>query len=313
MNEPSHGPAADDLPVAQITQARAQLWLQSKMWLVTAVCLGIAFYLSWHSWQPPGIEISIEFPDGHGLKAGDSIRHRGITIGHITSVELTADLNGVKTKAMLHHSASAVAKAKSRFWIVRPLLSLTNISGLETAVGSKYVAVSPGPAESEATRHFVGQSEPPPLRLDDSGMEITLKAIESHGLSPGAPVSYRGIHVGQILTVELGDTALKVVIKARIDDQYAHLVRQGSKFWKATGVDLDFGIKGFHLNTDSLSAITRGGVSFITPTSRDEADLSRVEPGAEFELSEELEKNWLRDAASLSKADSAVPEADLSK
>lgn len=298
--ESPHGQPNDEFPVAEIRPAAT--WstgktMHSKLWWVTLCCLGVAIYLSWHSHRPSGIEITIDFPDGHGLKAGDALRHRGIDIGIVTQIELQPDLHGVRATVELDKTAAGVANDGSQFWIVRPQLSLTNISGLETAVGSKYIAVDPGPAGRPRAEEFSGLKDPPAIGIDHDGTEILLRGRESFGINPRSPVTYRGIQVGQVLSVELGRDAMSVVVKARIDKHYAILLRRGSKFWKTSGVDVDFGIKGIHLSTESLTTMAKGGVSFATPKTRDDSDLEPIQAGHEFELHEEMDKDWLEDAA----------------
>lgn len=289
-------PMADIQPAAGLSSGRL---LQSKMWWITLLCLSLAIYVSWTSHRPSGIEITIDFPQGHGLKVGDALQHRGIEIGIVTSVELASDLNGVRTTLMLEKSAAGITTEDSEFWIVRPQLSLTNVSGLETAIGAKYIAVHPGTSESKA-RNFTGLKYPLAVAVDEEGIEIVLRGTESYGINPGSPVTYRGIRVGQISSVDLGEDSLSVVIQARINKRYQTLLRQGSKFWKTSGVDMDFGLKGFHLSTESLTTVAQGGVSFVTPTSRDESGLEPIQNGHEFELAEEMESNWVRNAAAIS-------------
>src|SRR5688572_2163048 len=79
-------------PMAKIRDAKATtsaLILQSKMWWVTLGCLVIAFWMTWQSIPSRGPTIVIQFPDGHGIKAGDAVRHRGIEAGIVDSVSLS--------------------------------------------------------------------------------------------------------------------------------------------------------------------------------------------------------------------------------
>lgn len=289
-------PAANVKPEGVIVSGRI---LESKLWWITLLCLVIAGSLAWHSHRPTGTEITISFPEGHGLKAGDALRHRGIDIGIVTVVELAADLHGVQTTVAVDESAEGIANEASRFWIVRPQLSLTSISGLETAVGAKYIAVDPGPADSPSKRDFDGLETPPAIEINNGGMEFRLRADESFGINPSSPIAYRGIRVGQVISVELANDAMHVDIVANIESRYQPLLRRGSKFWKTSGVDVDFGLKGFHLSTESLAAVAMGGVSFVTPQQRDPTAMEPVEAGHAYELHPKLDKDWLDDAVAI--------------
>ena len=120
-----------------------------------------------------GTTIHIQFPEGHGLKQEDTVRYRGIEVGSVESVSLDDSLDGVEVEVLLKPSASELATKGTRFWIVRPELSLTRISGLETAIGHKYIGVSPRPNTEEAptqtSYRFQGLADVPVDTLSDSG------------------------------------------------------------------------------------------------------------------------------------------------
>ena len=297
-------PAGDpEFPTADVRTARhpiGRVLGQSRMWLLTAVCLVLAIGLALSSLPTHGPEITINFTQGHGLQSGNSLRHRGIEVGRVTSVELTRNLDSVDVCVVLNESAARLARENSRFWIVRPQVSLSGVSGLETAVGAKYVAVSPGDPNGRVRTRFVGLNVPPADGLDRQGIEIVLRGDKRYGLSPGSPVTYRGVEVGRVLSVQLSVDALSVDARAQVDAAYRRLLRSHSKFWVTSGVDLDVGLTGIHMNAESLATVARGGVAFVTPddeTSNEQA--APVEPGRVFRLHAELEQDWLDSAAGI--------------
>ena len=140
--------AASSLPVADVRRRGSNgifgLVQRSKFWWLTLLCVIVAAVLTWFSTGTSGPEIVIHFDEGHGIKAGDALRHRGIDVGQVVSVDLNADLSGIDVRVRLSSAAAGLARDGSRFWIVRPQLSLTAVSGLDTALGAKYIAVDPG-------------------------------------------------------------------------------------------------------------------------------------------------------------------------
>lgn len=285
-------------PIAR-TVRRSRRWLAgvSRMWWITLVCLFLAIGLTIHSLEPSGQPIVIEFPDGHGLKAGDSLRHRGIEIGHVTKVQLSDNLAGVHVHIELDPAAAAVAREGSRFWIVRPQIDLTGVSGLETAVGSKYVAVIPGQAAAPAADSFQGLASRPPNSLGDAGIEIVLRGDDRNGLTAGTPVTWRGVEVGQVIDSQLSPDALHVDTRLYIRQPHRRLLARDSKFWVTSGVHMAIGVTGMQLDTGTLDTITRGGVAMITPGQS--AHNGEVRAGDMFTLHEEFQPRWLTDATAL--------------
>ncbi len=91
----------------------------SRLWWLTLGCVILAGWLAWTSLPSKGITIVIQFPEGHGLKAGDPIRHRGIDVGQVTDVRLTQDMTSIIATATLLPGSEQLANAGTRFWIVR--------------------------------------------------------------------------------------------------------------------------------------------------------------------------------------------------
>lgn len=283
----------DSFPTA-ILKPRESLWntllRQSRMWWVTLGCLIIAVGLTWWSMEKTGPEITIRFPEGHGLKVGDTLRYRGIEAGQVTAVHLNEDLSGVEVSVTLTSTSAVLAREGSRFWIVRPQLSLSGVSGLETAVGAKYLGVSPGDIDQPKQLHFDGLATAPADIYGEGGIEIILRGDERYSLSPGSPVTWRGVEVGRVLSVDLSPDTRYVDVRSRIDAAYSRLLKSNSRFWITSGFGVDAGIGGIKLKAESLATIARGGVAFITPG--EDAEATSVSTGHVFPLLQEAPKDW---------------------
>lgn len=257
---------SSEIPVAKVNSKRQQtsLFKSSRMWWLTLICLVCAVLFAWMSIPPQGQSIRIRFPEGHGLKAGDSVRFRGIEVGRVTSVGLTEDLSAVDVTVELPPGKGRLDVEGTRFWIVRPRLSLTEIRGLETAVGAKYIGVSPGLPGSVRQTEFTGLAVAPPDELAAGGIKLILRSDHQHGVTAGSPLTWRGLEVGQVLSSSLSPDARFVDFSVRIDRPYRKLVRPSSRFWLTSGFGMDVGLTGLKLNADSLTSIVRGGIAFTT-------------------------------------------------
>ncbi|MGB4709340.1 MAG: MlaD family protein [Fuerstiella sp.] len=310
--EKSSEVSAVEFPVAEIKEAASVGLLRySNMWWVTLVCLLGAVFLAWKSMPETGTVITIHFPEGHGLKAEDTVRFRGIDVGRVTSVALNDDLSGIAVNVMLNPGGGALDREGTRFWIVRPRLSLTEVSGLDTAVGAKYIGVSPGESAGPIRRVFDGLAAAPPDELDYGGLEVVLRSDDRHGTSPGAPVTWRGVKAGKVLSVNLSPDARHVNVTVRIDRAYRRLVRPSTKFWVNSGFAVDVGLTGIKLNAESLATIVQGGVSFISPP--DGTSKEVVRNGHVFVLADAVDKEWLKSAANIPLVDFPLPETVLVK
>ena len=146
-------------PTALVHSAEPTLVrLRTRLWWLTALCLLLALGLVITSFRRQGVEISIGFKEGHGLKAGDALRYRGIDIGRVSRIALSPDLAGVQVNIVVQPGSELVAVEGSQFWVQRARLSLSQVSGIETVLGAKYVGVLPANRTSAAAIRGRGDS-----------------------------------------------------------------------------------------------------------------------------------------------------------
>ena len=276
-------------PEARIVDKPTTLFGLTRLWWLAVACLLLAIGLVVWSLPPQGTRITIAFPEGHGLKAEDAVRYRGIDVGVVESVQLPRAMDSVNVHVNLLPSAKQLAVEGSRFWIVRPQLSLTGVSGLDTAVGHKYIEVIPGLADAQRVTYFDGLSQPPADNSSANGIEILLLADARYSVSRGSAIHYRGVDIGRILAVNLSPDSRHVEVRGKIEEAYRPLVTTESRFWATGGVDVDFSLReGLKLETESLDTLARGGVSMLVVGSG-----KAVAPGHVFPLAKSVNEDWL--------------------
>lgn len=278
------GDEQTDVPQAVIRPDRRI----SRAWVIPLLAVLLAGWLGWRSWLMRGTIVTVQLQKGYGLQVGDEVRYRGITVGQVRSAELTDDLDGVIFTAALHSQADHLARAGSRFWVVRPELGVTGVAGLETVVGPRYLAMLPG--DGPPQRHFVGLSEAPIVeRVDPGDLEIVLETPGRGGLRPGAPVMYRQVPIGTVMSVGLTSDGGAVEARVHVQKAYAQLVRVATRFWNVSGAEAHLGISGLSLEFESMEAFLAGGVALATPANAGEV----VRTGHRFRLEAGPPDEWL--------------------
>ncbi|MFT6986017.1 MAG: paraquat-inducible protein B [Psychromonas sp.] len=233
--------------------------------------------------------ISIIFEQAYDLKIGSKLRLKGLVIGEIKELSLTKE-NKVQAIAELQAPfANQVATQGSRFWIIRSELSLSGAKNLSTLITGVYLNVLPG--SGDAKNIFIGESKAPTLALKNQGTPFILIADNAGSTDIGSPVYHRQIKIGEVIDKQLSDNASGVEITVNIYPQYAHLIRENSIFWPASGFNLDVGITGATLTSTSLTSLIKGGISMSTSDSQPLQPLS--DAYTHFQLKKELDDRWL--------------------
>lgn len=308
-NPGSGDPVADTqavtaVPIAVVGPSRisfSDMLRGSYMWLVALLCLFVAIGVAWWSMPAKGIKITIHFPDGHGLAVEDAVRFRGIDVGVVEAVKLNRELSGVDVHVNLTSFAEPLAREGTRFWIVRPQLGLGGISGLETAVGNKYIGLMPGDPNGEWRSSFEGLADAPPDAHENQGIEILLRGEKRSSVTAGSPVTYRGVNIGRVLSVELSHDGLKVDVRLRVLGKFTKLVTSESKFWASGGIDAEFSALGggISFEMESIETLVLGGVSVLTIANGGRP----IKPGDDFVLHDSPEDGWYEQAEQVQATD----------
>jgi paraquat-inducible protein B len=235
--------------------------------------------------------ISITFSDGSGVEPGQTeIRHDGVTIGLVTALAFSPTFDGVHVSALLNAAGKPLAVAGSSFWIARPEIGLGGVRGLDTLINGVYIDCMPGDGAHESD--FVGLEARPAGDPRGPGLNVVLQAEATGSIRPGSPVYYREIVVGEILGVSLSEDASHVAIRAHIKPGFEPLVRQHTVFWNASGIEIQGGLAGFEIKSESLESILAGGVAFATPDAHAMGEPAR--DGDIFPLHKEPQGRWLQ-------------------
>ncbi len=274
----------NDLPLAKTRPASN--W--SAIWVLPLIALLIGGWLGWRAYNEAGIEIQVTFETGEGLQAGKTeVIYKGMPIGKLTALELdsTGDQSRVRATVEMDKRVEGHLLSNTRFWLVKPSVSLAGITGLETLVSGNYIAVSPG--DGESTRKFTALNQPPPMADSVPGLHLTLKADRLGSLNRDSPVFYKQIQVGRVKSYALLEEQNQVEVSVYIQPQFASLVRKHTRFWNASGVSIDAGLSGVKVRTESLASIVAGGIAFATPEHR--KDSPPTDPSLPFRLYEDFD------------------------
>ena len=265
-------------PPHQATHERHRLPL---VWLVPIVAIFAAGWLGYRTLSERGPVIAITLQSADGIEAGKTrIRHKQVELGVVSDMEPNADLSLVTVHVQMNRYADGHLNTGTRFWVVRPRLSAEGISGLGTLISGAYMEMEPGPGTP--TRRFVAQEDPPVVNADVPGTEYVLHAQRLGSIGHGAPVSFHGIKVGEVLGTTLSDDDGSGTVRVFVRAPHDRLVHEGTRFWNASGVSVELGADGLRLQTDSLQAILAGGVTFDVPQGGEPG--GRANPSSAFTL-----------------------------
>lgn len=240
-------------------------WHVSLVWLVPLVAALVGLSMLFRAWQDTGPAIEIRFETADGLSAGKTpVQYRDVIVGRLTEVKLSKDRSGVIGTVELNRGGEAFTREDTRFWVVRPRLGASGVSGLETLLSGGYIAADPGTSAS-TSKSFEGLESPPQIIYDQAGSRFLVEADDLGSLSVGSPVYYRKVPVGQVVSYGLADSGESVNVEVFVSAPYDRQVTATTRFWNASGIELGLGAGGVNIDMQSLVALVTGGLAFGSP------------------------------------------------
>jgi paraquat-inducible protein B len=263
VTEPD-APKVDDLPTAVPTRSwSSRLPL---IWILPIVVVLAGAFVVVHEKLAQGTRIEITFLNAEDLEANKTkIRYKEVEIGEVRDIHVSKDRKQVIVNAMIHRDASDYLVEDTRFWVVRPRVSATGITGLGTLVSGAYISIDVGKSAVQS-KEFAGLEVPPIVTADLPGREFVLHADDLGSLVIGSSVFYRHISAGQVVAYDLDPGGGGVTIKVFINAPFDTYINSATHFWEASGIDMSVGSGGVKLRTESLTAVLQGGVAFQSLT-----------------------------------------------
>src|SRR3990167_8962863 len=133
----------NDLPMVKARPASN--W--SAIWVLPLIALVIVGWLGWRAYNEAFIEIQVMLATGDAIHPGKTeVIFKGMPIGKVIALELddSGERRGVRATLDMDKRVEQRLRTNTRFWLVKPSVSLAGITGLETLVSGNYITASPG-------------------------------------------------------------------------------------------------------------------------------------------------------------------------
>ena len=217
-----------------------------------------------------GPRATISFKTAEGIEVDKTkVKYKNVDIGVVEQIKFSDDFSHTILTVDFIQGSEKFLRRSTRFWVVKPQLSLRGASGLSTLISGAYIEIEPGPGASQL--HFIGLEKQPVVKSDEQGKKITLVTQNLGSVDTGSPIYYQGLPAGEVLGYELGNDSKSTYVHAFIKDPFDQLIRGNTNFWDVSGINVSMGADGFQVQTESIRSMMFGGIAFETPENLEQA------------------------------------------
>jgi len=242
----------------------------------------------------PGSSFRLVSENAQPFSIGAPVLYKKIQIGEITNFDLDSDGSHVLANIFIYKKYVHLIRSNSVFWNAGDLEINADLDGISLKTGTIAsmfaggVAFANPKAKSKADAKPANENKSFILyknyqkaidatpALQAEGIRVRLQASNLKSISPGSPVLYKQIKVGEITGFHLAKNGANIILNAFIQDEYAHLIKTTNRFYNASGIDIEGGLSGIHLKTASLKSIIAGGIAFFITAKGEEAGESKL-------------------------------------
>lgn len=268
------------IPLAEVN-VREQRW-PSPVWLIPLTALLVGFWLLFQIWYAKGPEIVVQFTSAEGIISGKTeVRFKAVTVGKVKELKLSDDLKYIEAAIELNKEIGQHLGSDARFWVVKPNINRSGVSGLTTLFSGTYIGMDPG-SNTDDLSFYQGEERPPVIAPSESGRRFFLLSDSLGSMDIGAPVFYKQLQVGEVIDYKLLPEQDQVRLEVFIRDPYYDFVRTTTRFWNASGAEFKMSAAGAEFRMESLTSLLVGGVAFETPKAIGAGEISAAD--AEFVL-----------------------------
>ncbi len=257
-------------PLPPIPQSRAVAKRHTRIspvWVIPIVAGLVGVWVAVTRIRSEGPTITITMRSAEGLEAGKTkIHYKGVDVGTITKIVLSDDHQSIIATAQMAPKTEEFLVDDTQFWVVKPRISGATVSGLGTLISGAYLGMEIGNSK-ESKSDFVALEVPPIVSGDSPGRFFALKTTDLGSLDIGTPIFFRRLQVGEVASYTLDSDGQFFTLKIFVHAPYDQYVSSNTRFWQASGIDLQLSASGLSVQTQSLLSILIGGIAFETPPS----------------------------------------------
>jgi len=211
-----------------------------------------------------GLNITLKLNNTNNLPKNAGILFKGHGIGRLNNIDYDAEKQQFIAQATINPAYADLVTENATFWVEKTSVSFSKLENLGNIISGDFISFN-------HSDNYQNEQAQTTFTISENGTSakdnllIKLRADQANGLTEGAQVSYKGLTIGKIASINLTSDNQNIEALLSIKDEYAYLITSKSKFHLLSGVNVKASLQGLEVSSTPLQNVIQGGVALYNP------------------------------------------------
>ncbi len=218
------------------------------------------------------LQITLTADENPGVTQGAEVRFKQLAIGQVNQVNFKKDFSGIEYQIEIWPEFSALITQSSYFIPESALAIDASLDGvsvktrdLNTLTKGAISLIQKQGAQittDGAKLALYSSNEQANKVITERNMQrLILTSSDGADLSPNAPIYFKKMQIGKVLSVKWQSSSEDFAITLGIENTFANLIKPNSIFWRNDALAIDASLSGVKVNVAPLAGAIKGSIS----------------------------------------------------
>ncbi len=216
--------------------------------------------------------LTLTAKENPGITQGAEVRFKQLAIGQVTQVSFKKDFSGIEYQLEIWPEFKSLITQSSYFIPEAALAVNASLDGLSVKTrdldtltkGAISLIQKQGEVVTKDGTNLMlyASNEQATEQISQRNMQrMTLISPDGADLSPNAPIYFKKMQIGKVLTINWQPNSNDFAITLGIENTFADLIKPNSVFWRNEALAIDASLSGVKVNVAPLAGAIKGSIS----------------------------------------------------
>ncbi|WP_394392691.1 MlaD family protein [Shewanella woodyi] len=218
------------------------------------------------------LALTLTSESNQGIAEGAEVRYKQIAIGKVNSVKLNSSLSGIEYQIEIWPEFTQLMTQDSYFVPESALSIDASLEGVSVktrdlaTLTQGAISLIQGSSKSQVKKGatltlFASRQTAEEYFQNLNLIKLTLSSPDGADLSPGAPVYYQKMQIGEVDNVNWQASEQNFTVNLNIQEQFSELLKSNTVFWRNSALSVNAALTGIEIDVAPLQGALKGSIT----------------------------------------------------